>query len=82
MNNNTSPEHYKKGGLELIDIWKSKLTYEEFKGLCKGNVLKYVIRENYKNHLEDLEKAQVYLTWLIEIEKEKNNENSKHLSNK
>lgn len=62
-----SPDHYKQGGLELVDIWKAKLSTEEFKGLCKGNVLKYVIRADQKNGLEDYKKAAVYLKWLIEI---------------
>ena len=35
-----------------------------------GNVLKYVWRHEYKNGLEDLEKAQVYLGWLIDNYKE------------
>ena len=68
----TSPEHYKQGGLELRDIWKAKLTPEEYKGLCKGNVLKYVIRAKHKNGLEDLKKARVYLDWLIQAEEESN----------
>ena len=68
----TSPEHYKQGGLELIEIWKAKLTPEEFAGLCKGNVLKYVIRAKHKNGLEDLKKARVYLNWLIETEEKQN----------
>ena len=71
----TSPSHYQTGGMQLLDIWKAKLTPEEFKGLCKGNVLKYVIRSNHKNGLEDLKKARVYLDWLIEAE-EKENEDS------
>ena len=62
----TSPAHYKQGGLELITIWKKKLTPEEFQGLCKGNVLKYVIRCNQKGGVEDLKKARQYLDWLIE----------------
>lgn len=70
MDNATSPSHYKKGGLELLTIWKKKLTHEEFKGLCKGNILKYLLRADYKNGIEDLEKAAVYLDWLIKSEKE------------
>ena len=74
-----SPNHYQTGGMQLLDIWKAKLSPEEFKGLCKGNVLKYVIRSDHKNGVEDLKKAQVYLGWLIEAE-EKANEDSEHLS--
>lgn len=66
----TSPEHYKQGGMQVIDILKAKMSAEEFKGFCKGNILKYVMRADFKNGVEDLKKAQVYLGWLIE-EKEK-----------
>lgn len=68
-NNATSPDHYKKGGLETITILKKKLTPEEFAGFCKGNILKYVLRADYKNGVEDYEKALVYLKWLIEAKK-------------
>ena len=67
----TSPAHYQKGGMQLLDIWKAKLSPEEFKGLCKGNILKYVIRSDHKNGVEDLKKAKVYLEWLIEAEENK-----------
>ena len=75
----TSPEHYKQGGIELIDILKAKMSPEELKGFYKGNVLKYVTRADHKNGVEDLKKASVYLGWLIDIEEE-NNANSQHLS--
>lgn len=71
MSNNISPEHYKKGGLEVVDIWRKKLTNDEFCGLCKGNILKYVLRSDYKNGVEDLKKAKVYLEWLIEAKEKK-----------
>ena len=74
----TSPEHYKQGGMQVIDILKAKMSSEEFKGFCKGNVLKYVMREAHKNGVEDLKKAQVYLGWLIE--EEEKDANSEHLS--
>ena len=70
LSNPLSPDHYTSGGLELIEIWKKKLTKEEFEGLCKGNVLKYVIRCDKKNGVEDLKKAQQYLKWLIESKEE------------
>lgn len=73
----TSPDHYKTGGLQVIDILRKKMSTEEFKGFCKGNVLKYVLRADNKNGVEDLEKAQVYLKWLIEAKKkEEADENS------
>lgn len=71
------PQHYKQGGLEVITILKKKMSKEEFKGFCKGNILKYLLRAEFKNGLEDYEKAQVYLKWLIE--EEKKNANSAHI---
>ena len=70
MDTPQSPKHYKKGGIEVRDIWKAKLTKEELKGLYKGNILKYIIRADYKNRVEDYKKAKVYLDWLIEECKE------------
>lgn len=79
IKNAISPDHYKKGGLEVVDIWRAKLTPEEFKGACKANILKYVLRADYKNHLEDLKKAAVYLQWLIEAyEKEEKAEEGRN----
>lgn len=67
----TSPDHYKQGGLEVIDIWKAKLDTEELIGFFKGNVLKYVMRAEQKNGLEDYQKAAVYLNWIIEAKESK-----------
>jgi hypothetical protein len=52
------PAHYKVGGIETIDfIEAKKLNYNI------GNVIKYLTRADYKgNKLEDLRKAQWYLT--------------------
>ena len=65
-NTPTSPEHYKQGGLEVITILRKKMSKEEFKGFCKGNILKYVLRAEHKNGVEDYKKAMQYLKWLIE----------------
>ena len=42
------------------------MTPEEFQGYCKGNTIKYLWRWRQKGGVEDLEKADVYLRWLIE----------------
>lgn len=55
-------EHY-TGEVEPIDLIRSLGIIEEF---CAGNIIKYVSRYRKKNGLEDLEKARVYLDWLIE----------------
>ena len=66
--NVNNPIHYNKNshGIECIQAIRAALTDEEFRGYCKGNVLKYTWRENYKNKVEDLEKASWYLNKLIE----------------
>ena len=46
---------------------------KDFKHYCAGNVMKYLHRYSYKNGVEDLRKAGVYLEWLIaEVEHERN----------
>lgn len=60
------PDHYKVGGIETIDFIEAKqLTYNI------GNVVKYITRADHKgNQLQDLQKAQWYLTREIQrIEK-------------
>ena len=68
--NNIEPEHYKTGGLEVIDIMKLKLTKQEFKGFCKGLIIKYILRADNKNKIEDYKKAQWYLNYLIKTMEE------------
>lgn len=65
------PAHYTRGGIECIDAIKSSMVLEAFCGYCKGNVEKYVWRYEAKGGVEDLQKASVYLTWLIAAERER-----------
>ena len=59
------PSHYKVGGIETIDFIEAKRL-----GYNLGNVVKYITRADYKgNKLEDLRKAQWYLTREIEASK-------------
>lgn len=67
------PAHYTKGGIECIDGIRSALTDEEFRGFCKGNVLKYIWRERSKNGIEDLKKSRWYLDKLISTYEEASN---------
>ena len=60
------PSHYNQNGLEAFDVMKS------FIGDLKGmqafywcNVVKYILRFQHKNGIEDLKKAQNYLEMLI-----------------
>ena len=68
--NVNAPDHYKLRGLDIeaIDVIRGALTEDEFRGFCKGNVLKYTIREGHKNGDEDLKKAKKYLEFLEEDE--------------
>ena len=62
------PDHYNQWWIECIDAIKAFLTEEEYAWFMKWNAFKYLWRERHKNWLEDLKKAQRYLTELIKIE--------------
>ena len=64
--NVNNPSHYGQGSIECIDYIKDFLTKEEYIGYLRGNIAKYLHRWRYKNGLEDLKKAEVYLGWLKE----------------
>lgn len=63
-----SPKHYQLGDLniEAIDVIKAVLGEEKFQGYCRGNTIKYILRADKKNNIEDLQKAKVYLDWEIQ----------------
>tara|TARA_R100000234_G_scaffold113235_1_gene87499 strand:+ start:4127 stop:4420 length:294 start_codon:yes stop_codon:yes gene_type:complete len=60
------PPHYNQKGIECIDAIEAA-TNEGFEYYLQGNIVKYLWRYRYKNGVEDLKKAQWYLTKLIEI---------------
>lgn len=66
------PSHYQsESGLEVIDVIEAFTS--DLNGIYAtdtGNVIKYILRWNSKNGLQDLEKAAWYLTHLIEKVKE------------
>ena len=51
------PDYYNKGRIEVIDVIEAfKLDFH------LGNVIKYILRSNFKNnYLDDLKKARWYL---------------------
>ena len=51
------PPHYNHAGIECIEAIEAALTPDEFRGYCKGNMIKYTWREQYKNGDEDLKKS-------------------------
>ena len=63
------PAHYTQGGIECIEAIKASMCPAGFTDYCKGNVIKYLFRWEHKGGLQDLQKAQVYLDWMIETAK-------------
>lgn len=59
------PAHYTSGGIECIDAIEAALTPEEFRGFCKGNIMKYTWREKHKAGVQSLEKVRWYTDRLI-----------------
>ena len=67
MSDNINPDYYRKG-IETTDYIQShSMNYLE------GNIIKYVTRHRAKGGVDDLRKAEWYLTRLIKQE-EKNND--------
>lgn len=65
------PSHYTNGGIECIEAIRASMTTEEYRGMLKGNTMKYLWRYRLKGKpVQDLEKARFYLSRLIELEKE------------
>ena len=62
-----NPSHY-KGEVDCIDAIKSSLGTAEFKGYLKASIIKYLWRYEKKNGVEDLKKAEWFLTKLIQEE--------------
>ena len=67
MSDNINPDYYRKG-IETTDYIQSHtMNYLE------GNIIKYITRHKSKGGVDDLRKAEWYLTRLIKQE-EKNND--------
>ena len=62
---------YYDHGIETIEIIRAKLTPEQFKGYCLGNVIKYACRYNFKHingigKQRDMDKIINYATFMEE----------------
>ena len=66
------PPHYTDGEIECIEAIEASLTPEEFRGYCKGNLMKYGWRERLKGGTKSLKKAQWYLDRLIQFDEAQN----------
>jgi len=72
LDNVNHPKHYGNGNIECIDYIKDFVNPDEYQGYLRGNIAKYLHRFPYKNGVEDLKKARVYLSWLIEAQEARN----------
>lgn len=68
MSEDVRHQHHYDHGIQPIDYIESRFTAEELRGFLVGNVIKYVSRFTRKDGLRDLDKALVYLVWLIRAE--------------
>lgn len=63
-----NPPHYNKGGIECIDAIASAVTgLSGEQASLTGHILRYVWRHPHKNGVQDLKKAQWYITRLIKL---------------
>lgn len=64
---NINPSYYDNRKIKAIDCVKSLLegVNNGFEGFLKGNLYKYVCREQFKGGKEDLEKAKWFLDKII-----------------
>ena len=63
-----SPPHYKLNGVDIesVDVIRAVLTAEEFRGWCKGNAIKYLMRLGKKDkEIQDARKSIKFLEWLV-----------------
>ncbi|QBZ69068.1 nucleotide kinase [Enterococcus phage vB_EfaP_Ef7.3] len=72
---NVKPNHYKQGKEDLIEMWYRTMTLEQFRGAMKSNIIKYTMRYENKNGIEDLNKAMEYLERLKKYEENELNRN-------
>ena len=67
-----SPDHYvSDSGIEVFDVQEAFI--HELKGMAASywcNIVKYILRFQRKNGVEDLKKAKYYLEKLIEEEQD------------
>lgn len=63
-----SPDHYTAGDIECIDAIESMLSVEEFRGMLRGNIIKYLWRAGKKGEpndvVTDIGKAMNYVVRL------------------
>jgi len=55
------PARYTQGDIESWDAMHSAMSQEEWNGMCKGTIMKYLWREQHKGGKTDLLKARAWL---------------------
>jgi hypothetical protein len=60
--------HYKDMAVQPWEVMQYVLTYDEFVGFLKGNVIKYSMRQGKKEGSDDAAKALHYLAKLQEVQ--------------
>ena len=63
------PSHYNQGSIECIDAMLSAFGKDEVKSFCKLNAFKYIWRSKFKRDLEDIKKANWYISKFVELSK-------------
>jgi len=64
-----SGNHYKDMPIQPWHVMEAVLTYDEFVGFLKGNIIKYSLRAGRKDGSDDAGKAKHYLQKLREVER-------------
>lgn len=59
--------HYKDMPVQPWTVMEAVLTYEEFRGFLKGNIIKYAMRQGRKENSDDVGKLEHYIKKLEEI---------------
>ena len=63
-------DHYLKHQVQPWAAMVDWMSAEQFSGFLRGCIIKYIARYRDKSGVEDLKKAQHYLTKLIEVEEQ------------
>lgn len=66
------PTYYHQNGTDVIKMLELLRGKEAAKDFCIGNILKYTIRFDKKNGVEDLAKARTYINRLITLHEQEN----------
>lgn len=70
------PAHYCTGKYECIEVMTEVFGVEAVQAFCRLNAFKYLFRSDRKNGVEDIKKANWYLTRFLMLEELKNEKNT------